>query len=1592
MKLILLVSGLLCIQLLNYNNANAQCATPPAPGVCSGGDGAASNGQNINGGQLYWYNNTGTFTSGVNLNGGKLTICGNLTLNSINFNSGTIEILAGGTLTISSAGSIFLNGNSTIINRGTLNSSAEITMQNSNNYFYNLVGATLNMPGRKLEVNSSSSFFINNGTASIGTLHMQSQAVVGAVCLGLNSIMNLTNFVANSANCITAPSGPACISYTGSGQLNQNLSATANVKVCRSSSSTTSGGSGFGAAVVTANCSGCSVVLPPANDNCSSSIPLTINAAPTGGTLANATPQAGGFSQVDVWYRFTPGCTLNHTITLENFTGANLDFAVYNSGCPANPSAGLMLTQSIGGTGIAEINTSNFISGTTYYVRVFITSGTAPSFTIRVQGFAPAQPGIFTSGNATPCAGTANTYAVAAVANATSYNWAYPAGWSGSSTTNAISATASATAGNVSVTATNCYGTSTASTFAVVPNTVPAQPGLITTPATLCAAATNNVYSIAAVANATSYTWVYPTGWVGGSTGLSNTLTAGSSGNISVTATNSCGNSTARVIAVAPLALPANPTGSIAGITPNCNATDLNYSNPSSNIYWQTTATGTSTVTSTLSSLNVTISGNYFVRSFNGNCWSAASSAAFPVSIIPSRAIFRSVASGNWSTVANWEMSNDGLAFVPACNYPVANNSNEVIIQNLHKITVNLNIDIDKVTVNVGGELEIGLLNKLTLTNVNAGADMIVNGTLTDRVASGNAIEYALGATWQLGVAGSVIKTNQADAINYRDNYHTGIANMVDGSSGAKFVFRYNGDGNTALVSMDMYYPNVYFENTTALPYNFNATTKSVIEGNTTSVCIIKGSLFIGSTGTSAVTVYNNGENATNLFTIFGNLTIANNSTLTNQSFNGSSPVGTGFDVKGNIIVDGVFTVRNNDMGALKLTGTAAQNISGNNVTPNNMNVHDCIVTNIVAVTINKDFNIFGEHTYTSNAKLTFGLGNITLKSIATSTATVTAIPTNCILNYTGAGRYIVERFITAGRKWRFLSVPASTTQSVRQSWMENAANEAQNLAPGYGMIVTDEMPTAMAQGFDFRSISGPSVKAHNAASNNYMGIVSPSTLLSSNSAYMVYVRGDRTCKPVPASTIANTTLRVKGQLYRNIQSTSAILSGQYKAIGNPFAARLDLRTVYTNSTISSIFYLWDSKLVGAYGIGAFQTLTYIGGNFKITPGGGSYPASGSNMNTLESGQAFFARAAATIGTLNINETDKIAGSTSNVFRTNAYDPSQLFSATLRLKANNDSTIVDGVMLHFNNNANNNIDFDDAEKLQNLNENIAIKKEGKLLAVEQKQPTTLVDTIQLNIMGLRSATYQWQLTTQNFCPEGRTAFLIDKFLNTSNPINLHDDNFVDFVVNTNPASYQADRFMIIFKQAPVTNFIHIAAERNTANANLLVWKINNEWNINNYQLQLSDDGVNFAQLATILPIANNGSHPTYTYTHQPADSKAKWYRVKATNSQTTIPKYSPVAMINGLPAYTQILSKQIVIAPNPIENNQANILFTNQALGNYLITIVNPTGQVILQQSITILSPWQRVKVQLPNIAEAIYQAIIVNEKGEKQIIPFTYK
>ena len=193
----------------------------------------------------------------------------------------------------------------------------------------------------------------------------------------------------------------------------------------------------------------------------------------------------------------------------------------------------------------------------------------------------PGSAGTIT-GSSTICAGTQNvSYSIAAIVNATSYTWSVPQGAtieSGSGTnTITVNYGSGATSGSVSVYGSNGCGKSNTSSLNVSVSALAAAAGNISGPSAVCQGSTGLVFTVAPIANATSYTWSVPQGATiisGAGTGsiMVDLAMSSTTGQITVYGSNSCGQGAASAAFTLTVnAIPSNPvvTSLGSGITSN---------------------------------------------------------------------------------------------------------------------------------------------------------------------------------------------------------------------------------------------------------------------------------------------------------------------------------------------------------------------------------------------------------------------------------------------------------------------------------------------------------------------------------------------------------------------------------------------------------------------------------------------------------------------------------------------------------------------------------------------------------------------------------------------------------------------------------------------------------------------------------------------------------------------------------------------------------------------------------------------------------------------------------------------------------------
>jgi len=647
--------------------------------------------------------------------------------------------------------------------------------------------------------------------------------------------------------------------------------------------------------------------------------------------------------------------------------------------------------------------------------------------------------------------------------------------------------------------------------------------------------------------------------------------------------------------------------------------------------------------------------------------------------------------------------------------------------------------------------------------------------------------------------------------------------------------------------------------------------------------------------------------------------------------------------IAGTITNAGTFNVAD---GTIEMIGSTAQTIPAN-VFQNN-DLKNLVISNSAAspgVTLGGALNLYGKLAFTGSSRTFTTAGFLTLRSTATGTASVGDITNNgTSTNNTITGDVSVERFASARRAWRFLSVPTQNNlQTIHEAWQENQSANATTPA-GYGIHITKDSANYLAYGFDLRTTAGPSMKVYQPATGTWKGITSTINVpgisdgkFVTGTGYMTLVRGDRTVNSFPQAA-TTTVLRDKGALVTGTFAAPAIGAGQFAAIGNPYASAVDFSKL-TKTNLQDVYYMWDPQLGS---LGGYQTFT--GPNpYSVTPGGASY---NSGNYYIESGQAFFVHSSGPGGTLSFNEPAKVDGSnlvlrtvtTAKQLRTNIYVNT---SGTLNL--------FDGVLSQFDDSYSNSIDALDAVKLVNFSENLAMKVGDTKLSVERRTELSEADTIFYNLSQVRVQNYQFEFIPENIGQPGLTGFLEDNYLHTSTPVSMESTTKVDFNVVNDPGSYAADRFRLVFKQLGPVPVTFTSVRANKQNKNILVeWKVDNELNIHHYDVEKSADGHSFSKVHEELARGNNGAGSIqYNWLDTNPWDGDNFYRIRSIGAGNEN-KLSQVVKVNMAK-----LPSAITVFPNPVaEDGILYVGLDNKPAGNYQVSIVNAAGQTVSRKTL----------------------------------------
>lgn len=426
------------------------------------------------------------------------------------------------------------------------------------------------------------------------------------------------------------------------------------------------------------------------------------------------------------------------------------------------------------------------------------------------------------------------------------------------------------------------------------------------------------------------------------------------------------------------------------------------------------------------------------------------------------------------------------------------------------------------------------------------------------------------------------------------------------------------------------------------------------------------------------------------------------------------------------------------------------------------------------------------------------GGGKLIMRSTATKTAIVEQSTGGTVNNI------VVERYIPAKRAFRLLSSPVTTSTTIKYNWQENQNNTAtpyannSNTAPGYGTHIAGSLTGA--NGFDATQSGAASLFVFNNTSQAWSAISNTNTnTLTAGEPYRLMVRGSRSVDlnsntATPSITTLRTTGTLKIGAYTN--GTLSQVLGGYSFVGNPYQAPVNMSGVLTSSTNlnSSFYYVWDPKVGGTNGRGAYVTYTFTGNTNNV---------SGSAVDQyLQPMQSCFVKTVANgMASITFNETNKYTTATNeNVYRTDSSQTNNNL-ASLRLTLyessafNLQQTPADGALLFFDAANSNSVDVNDAEKMTNLDENMSVFTENTKLSIASFQYPQSATIYPLNMTQYRYSNYTLVAKLDNY--NGLMPYIHDKFTQTYTEVNP-TVNYNFSVDAANAASVASDRFEMVY--------------------------------------------------------------------------------------------------------------------------------------------------------------------------------------------------
>ena len=475
-------------------------------------------------------------------------------------------------------------------------------------------------------------------------------------------------------------------------------------------------------------------------------------------------------------------------------------------------------------------------------------------------------------------------------------------------------------------------------------------------------------------------------------------------------------------------------------------------------------------------------------------------------------------------------------------------------------------------------------------------------------------------------------------------------------------------------------------------------------------------------------------------------------------------------------------------------------------------NTKDLKVEHVGNSQLNNRINVTG--TLSVNNGTLNANNNLTLISNATGSAAIAPVASGSNIT----GKVTVQRYIAQGKRaYRFLTPSVNTDDFISNNWQ-------------IGTHITGS--TTGANGFDATGSGNPSLYTYTnsqATGSGWNAVTNTNaTNLNAKQGYRILIRGDKTVNINAASlpnmnnpiTLTATGTVVTGDVIFNsgstpeVNNTNNTTTNGYSLVGNPYVNTLDWDTL-SKSGLTDTYYTWDVNMGTAGQRGRYVAFSSSTGTNNITSAVNQF---------IQPGQAFFIKNSilGTAGTLTFHETDKTGSANINNFYRTAnnlltrldlqvYETTELALGTYP---------IDAAVTVFDNQFTNAIETGDVAKLSTGIENISFLNSATNLTIDARSQVAVTDELLVQLQQFQaSKSYTFRTHFNNF-DVATTPFLVDTYLNHYTALTNNASTDVVFTTTTDAASYDTNRFKIVFQNTALGN-PDFFAERITLYPNLV---------------------------------------------------------------------------------------------------------------------------------------------------------------------------